>query len=140
MGSRSQGRRDLLKALAESLEQGRGMAPLLADMGRLQPQSPQQLEMLNKMFLALNDPLAVAAVVRGEMDLQASDASLRASKVPALALIGEFDPRKSDVDALARLMPNLKVVVIPAANHLTAFRDAEFIKNLKAFLEEHSTK
>jgi pimeloyl-ACP methyl ester carboxylesterase len=135
-----QDRLDLTKALAESLEQGKGMMPLLVDLARLQPQSPQQLELLNKMFLALNDPLAVAAVVRGEMDLQASEAKLRANKVPALALIGEFDPRKSDVDALAGLMPSLKVVVIPAANHMTAFRNAEFLKSLKAFLDEHSGK
>jgi pimeloyl-ACP methyl ester carboxylesterase len=135
-----QDRLDLTKALAESLEQGKGMMPLLVDLARLQPQSPQQLELLNKMFLALNDPLAVAAVVRGEMDLQASEAKLRANKVPALALIGEFDPRKSDVDALAGLMPNLKVVVIPAANHMTAFRNAEFVSSLKAFLADHSSK
>jgi pimeloyl-ACP methyl ester carboxylesterase len=135
-----QDRLDLTKALAESLEQGKGMMPLLVDLARLQPQSPQQLELLNKMFLALNDPLAVAAVVRGEMDLQASEAKLRANKVPALALIGEFDPRKIDVDALAGLMPNLKVVVIPAANHMTAFRNAEFVSGLKAFLAEHSSK
>ena len=135
-----QDRLDLTKALAESLEQGKGMMPLLVDLARLQPQSPQQLELLNKMFLALNDPLAVAAVVRGEMDLQASEAKLRANKVPALALVGEFDPRKSDVDALAGLMPNLKVVVIPAANHMTAFRNAEFVSSLKAFLADHSSK
>ncbi len=134
------GRRELMKSLAESLEQGQGVMPLLVDLTRLQPQSPQQVEMANKLFLSLNDPLAIAAVVRGEMDLQSSEAKLRANKVPALALIGELDPRKTDVDALAGLMPNLKVVVIPAANHLTAFSDAEFAKTLRAFLADHSGK
>ena len=60
--------------------------------------------------------------------------------LPALALIGELDPRKSDVDALAGLMPNLKLVLIPAADHMTAFRNPEFLKSLKAFLGEHFTK
>lgn len=117
----------LLNALAESLEQGKGVVPLLTDLGY----SPQQVEMLNPMFLAVNDPLAVAAVVRGEIslvpNLLLSEAKLRANKVPALALNGELDPRKSDVDALAGLIPRLKVVVIPAANHMTAFRNAEFL-------------
>jgi pimeloyl-ACP methyl ester carboxylesterase len=135
-----QDRIDLMKALAESLEQGKGIMPLLVDLARLQPQPPEQMEMLNKMFLAVNDPLAVAAVVRGEMNIEASEAKLRANKLPVLALIGELDPRKSDVDALAALMPSLKVVAIPGANHMTAFRSAEFLKSLKAFLDEHSGK
>jgi hypothetical protein len=44
------------------------------------------------------------------------------------------------IDALAGIMPNLKVVVIPAANHMTAFRNAEFVSSLKAFLADHSSK
>ncbi len=133
-----QGHRDMIQALAESLEHGKGMAPLIADLGY----PPEQVEPLNKMFLAMNDPLAVAAVVRGEMDflpnLLLSEAQLRATKVPTLLLNGEYDPRRSDVDALAGLMPSLKVVVIPGANHVTAPRNAEFVKSLKAFLDEHS--
>jgi pimeloyl-ACP methyl ester carboxylesterase len=135
-----QGHREMIEALAESLEKGKGIVPLLADLGY----SPEQVEPLNKVFLSMNDPLAVAAVVRGEMDflpsLLLSEAQLRANKVPTLLLNGEFDPRKSDVDALAALMPSLKVVVIPGANHATAVRNAEFLTSLKAFLREHSRR
>jgi pimeloyl-ACP methyl ester carboxylesterase len=53
-------------------------------------------------------------------------------------LIGELDARVSGVNWLRKLMPNLKVVVIPKASHMTAVEDPEFIKNLKAFLMEHS--
>lgn len=57
-----------------------------------------------------------------------------------LALIGELDPIKTGVDQLEGVMPNLKVVVIPGATHLTAFSSPVFIDNLKGFLAEHPAK
>jgi pimeloyl-ACP methyl ester carboxylesterase len=62
---------------------------------------------------------------------------LRANKIPALALIGEVDPLKAGVDNLDGLMPNLKIVVIPKANHLTAFVSPLFLQSLQSFLVEH---
>jgi hypothetical protein len=35
-------------------------------------------------------------------------------------------------------MPNLKVVVIPKADHMTAVGNPEFMKKLRAFLMEYS--
>jgi len=101
------------------------------------PMTPQQIEATNKMFLALNnDPLALAAVARNGMP-QVTEARLRANKIPALALIGEVDPLKAGVDNLDGLMPNLKIVVIPKANHLTAFVSPLFLESLLSFLAEH---
>jgi pimeloyl-ACP methyl ester carboxylesterase len=68
-----------------------------------------------------------------------TEGQLRANKVPVLSLIGELDPNKPGVDRLNGLMPNLKIVVIPKADHMTTFGDPEFIKNLKAILVEHSS-
>jgi pimeloyl-ACP methyl ester carboxylesterase len=53
-------------------------------------------------------------------------------------LIGEKDLLKKDVDRLNGLMPNLKIVVIPKANHLTAPSDPLFKKSIKDFLAENS--
>jgi len=131
----------MLTALAESLEQGKGIGPLIA---ALTPpgdaaMTPEQMEATTKMLMSFNDPLALAAVARGGLP-QVPEAKIRANKVPALALIGERDPLKAGVDHLDGMMPNLKVVVIPGATHLTAFASPVFIENLKSFLAEHPAK
>ena len=126
--------------LAESLEQGKGIAPLLTGLtpeGDPQP-TPEQLEIINKEFNSTQDPLALAALIRN-WGPSPTEAQIRSNKIPVLAVIGEKDPTKKDVDRLIGLMPNLKVVVIPEANHMTAPRDPLFIKNLNDFLLENSS-
>jgi pimeloyl-ACP methyl ester carboxylesterase len=128
-----------LSILADSLEQGKGIGPLVQALTPVgaKPPTPEEVDMANKYFLAKNDAMALAAVIRN-FPASPTEAQIRANKVPVLALIGELDPMKSGVDRLNGLMPNLKIVVIPKANHITAFADPEFIKSLKSFLIEHS--
>jgi pimeloyl-ACP methyl ester carboxylesterase len=128
-----------LNQIAESLEQGKGIGPLVVALtppGE-QPPPPDQVDAISKMILAGNDPLALAAVSRSLTAVHPSDAKIRSNRVPALALIGEADPLKPGVDALDGVMPNLKIVVIPKANHINAPADPLFLKTLRAFLEEH---
>ncbi len=123
-----------LRMLADSLEQGKGIGPLVQALTPVgaKPPTPEEIEVVNKYFLAKNDALALAALIRN-FPASPTEAQVRANKVPALALIGEVDPLKSGVDRLNGLMTNLKLVVIPGANHMTAPNSPEFIKNLKAF-------
>jgi pimeloyl-ACP methyl ester carboxylesterase len=127
---------------AQSLEQGKGVGPLILSLAppSAEPPTPQQIEAFNRMFLSQNDPLALAAVARGISNLQPSESKLRGNKTPALALVGELDPNKTEVHRLEEMAPNLKVVVIPGANHLNAVRHPEFLNNLKAFLAAHSDR
>jgi pimeloyl-ACP methyl ester carboxylesterase len=129
----------LREEMAESLEQGKGIEPLITFLNPIgaPPPTPEQIASSNKMFLSNNDVLALAAVMRNSAP-SPTEKQLRANRVPLLALVGELDSLKSSVDRLNGLVPNLKIVVIPKANHLTAVADPEFIKNLKAFLMEHS--
>jgi pimeloyl-ACP methyl ester carboxylesterase len=140
MGWTPPGQDDLAIAnLADSLEKGQGIGPLIRALAPVGSKPPTQAEvdMMNKYLMAKNDTMALAAVLRG-MPPQPTEAQIKANKVPVLALIGEVDPAKAGVDRLNGLMPNLKTVVIPGANHGTAHGNPEFIKNLKAFLSEHS--
>lgn len=128
-----------LATLANSLEQGKGIGPLVAALTPIgaKPPTPEEVDMANKYFMARNDALALAAAVRG-MPSSPTEAQIRANKVPVLALIGEVDPLKDSVDRLNGMMPNIKIVVIPGANHVTAPGNPGFITNIKAFLVEHS--
>jgi pimeloyl-ACP methyl ester carboxylesterase len=129
-------RRALMLRVAESAEKGNGLAPLLEDLspsGR--KPSPEQTEMLRKLFHSINDPLAIAAVARSAMDLEASEAKLRRYPGPLLIIVGELDPRKADAERLKALLPKAELRVIPGANHQNAFAKPEFRDSLKAFLD-----
>jgi pimeloyl-ACP methyl ester carboxylesterase len=56
---------------------------------------------------------------------------LRKNRVPALALVGELDARRTDTENLARVTPHLSLVVIPAANHQNAIRHPEFLNSIR---------
>jgi pimeloyl-ACP methyl ester carboxylesterase len=126
--------------LADSLEQGRGMGLLIEGLtppGRPKP-TAEQIEAINTMLTLMNDTKALAAVARGFGELGVSEASLKANRVPTLALIGADDPLKRGVDEVATLMKDLEVVVIDDTDHLTAFSSPEFVKALRGFLVKHS--
>jgi pimeloyl-ACP methyl ester carboxylesterase len=129
----------LLNQIADSLEQGKGIGPLIVALNPVgaPPPTAQAIEAINKRFLASNDPLALAAVARGHFP-PVMEAKVRANKIPVLALIGEVDPLKAGVDRLNGMLPHLKIVVIPGASHMTAFANPLFLSTLKSFLAEHS--
>ncbi len=133
-------RMEFLKELAESLEAGKGITPLILRLvpeGQPKP-SEEELQTMNQLVMALNDPLALAAVIRGMKGLTVTEQELRANKVPTLALIGALDPLKAGVDEMQKVMGKLDVVVIDDADHMSAFRSPVFVESLKAFLAEHS--
>jgi pimeloyl-ACP methyl ester carboxylesterase len=132
----------LREEIAKSLEGGKGLGPLfdrLTPAGRPKP-SPEQVNAINQMILGRNDAKALAAVMRGMKDLGVTEAQLKANQVPTLALIGEVDPLKTGVDAMKGKKPNLSIVVIEGADHMTAGGRPEFLKNLLDFLAKHRMK
>ncbi|MCC7292394.1 MAG: alpha/beta hydrolase [Phycisphaerales bacterium] len=137
-GGRPAGK-EFMTRLAESLEQGKGVGPLMealtpADRPKM---TEEQIAAVNTMVMRNNDALALAAVVRGFKGLEADEKLLRANKVPTLSIIGGIDPLKVDVDRLAGVMGSHKVVTIDGADHaMTMFRP-EFLASIKEFLAQH---
>ncbi len=130
-----------LNDLAESLDAGKGVGPLvgaLTPAGRPKP-TAAQIDAVNQMLMLTNDSKALAAVIRGMKGFSVPEEKLKANKVPTLALIGEIDPLKIGVDEMAERMANLKVTVIKGADHMTAFARPEFIGGLKDFIGSHAT-
>lgn len=127
--------------LAESLEKGKGIGPLLIAL--TPPSQPRPsaaaIQALNIALVGDNGKV-LAAVVRSWRTLAVSNEQLKDNKVPTLALIGENDPLKESVDILKDRMANLKIVVIDGTDHMNAFVSPVFIRELRQFLDKHRQK
>jgi pimeloyl-ACP methyl ester carboxylesterase len=130
----------LVLDLADSLEKGEGLGPLVTALtpdGR--PKPPEAtIKLINAAVLSVNDPLALAAAARGaagDHGLFASDAEIETVRAPVLAIMGSDDPLHGSIERLKRLLPAAKVVLIKKADHMTAWTRPEFMTELRAFLE-----
>ena len=133
-------RMKLLDEIGESLETGKGITPLLVSLtpkGKPAP-SPQMLQASNQMILAMNDPKALAAAIRGMRSLKVERSLLENNQVPALAIVGAIDPLREGVDEMATVMNNLEVVFIEGADHMTAIRDPKLIEGILRHIGDHA--
>lgn len=116
----------------------RDAGPLLRLMtppGQPEP-TDDEVAAVNASLFGRNDPEVLAAMMRSLLQLSRIPAdSLRANKVPTLALVGEHDPRVEEVERLAGVMANLEVIEIPGATHATSVRLAA--EDLLTFLDKH---
>ena len=101
------------------------------------PPTDAEIAAMNEALFARNDHQALAACARGMTSLfEASADSIRATKVPMLAIVGEHDtPNVVSVKRLATCVRGLEVVELPGANHATSVRPSA--KPLLAFLQKH---
>lgn len=131
----------LTDEIATALESGQGITPLikaLTPAGQPQP-TQEQLDSMNKMLTAMNDPLALAGVARGLKNLALPQEKIAAIKVPMRDIIGEIDPLKEGVDALKAANPAVDVVVIEGGDHMNTFGNPAFAAALKEFIDQHAT-
>ena len=127
--------------LADSLESGKGLGPLLVKLTPVGQPTPtaEEIETQNQFFLSANDPLALAAVVRGFDDLtNVSEAELRANKVPMLYVVGDLDPLKVEVGRAIGVISNAKVVTIANSDHITAINHPLLLDSIRSFLTQSS--
>jgi len=138
--SRREDDHSVIEAVAKSLEEGNGIAPLMKALtppGSVPP-TEEQIKSRNQMIMFANDPKALAACMRGMLKLQVTREQLVNNKVPVLAIVGDKDPLKKGVDAMDGVMSNLKVVIVKGGDHLSTFRSAQFQQTLNDFLAAHS--
>lgn len=133
----------MMTALAESLEQGKGIGPLIIALNPAgqPPPTEEAIAAANARVMAINDPLALAAVIRGGVaNRQITEERLRANRVPTLAVVGEIDPVKAGVDAMVGVMDNLEVKVLQGKDHLTAVADPALAQSMHTFFLAHSAQ
>jgi pimeloyl-ACP methyl ester carboxylesterase len=138
--SRAEDDHTVIEAVAKSLEAGNGIAPLMKALtppGRPVP-TDEQVKTRNQLIMANNDPKALAACIRGMLNLEITKQQLEKNKVAVLAIIGEKDPLKAGVDNMTGVLANLKVVVVPNGDHMSTFQSPKFQEALNEFLHEHS--
>ena len=129
--------------IASSLEQGGGLRLLIQRL--MPPDEPPvpvaNLERASQELIRRNDPLALAAILRGYPARGITDDELKAVRVPLLAIVGSADPNVRGVQALKLLLPDLQVVVIDKATHVGPPRGAparpEFVAAVRAFIAAH---
>ena len=102
---------------ADALARG-DAGPLLTALippGRPQP-TQEEIKAASKQRAASNDMQAVSAAIRA-LGFADSVDELRKNRTPTLAVVGELDPNREDVEAMALEMTALQVVVIPNRDH-----------------------
>ena len=83
------------------------------------------------------DRFALAAVSRGMQDQVITPAQAAAVKVPTLGVVGSLDGYLADFKELAKLRPDMKLVVIEGASHggaTGAMRRPEFVAAVREFI------
>lgn len=136
---------DDLRAEAEAGEMERGSLEL--QMLRLSPPGEPsrpvplpdaaQIEQRSAAFLAGKDCRALAAVRRSNKAQVVTAAQLAAVRVPVLGIVGSADPYLAGFEALKKVMPQLKVVVLDGAIHASAPSHPGFVPALLGFLRLH---
>jgi pimeloyl-ACP methyl ester carboxylesterase len=101
------------------------------------PPSEEEIRRRSAKSLAGKDVLALAAIRRSNADQVVTDRELAAVTVPTLAIVGADDPYRTDLEALKKIMPQLKLVTVPGATHGSAPSKPEFVEALLAFLAAH---
>ncbi len=129
-----------LAALAHieaDLRSGRGIGPLTAYLG----DEREKPGLLHTMFVKLmtrylNDGAALAAMVGAIPELAVTEEDLRRIPVPMCSIVGSRDPLRVGVEAMEGLVPDLTVVVLDGADHISAPRRPQMLRALRSFLRQ----
>jgi pimeloyl-ACP methyl ester carboxylesterase len=124
--------------LAESIDKGQGVGPLLETFvppGHPRPDQAQLAEM-SKQFLAGRDPGSLAALFRSVRLIHLDPAALNTNRVPTLALVGENDGAKREVAGLKDRVGHLQIDIIPETDHNTTPMSPEFVRRVISFVDQ----
>jgi len=126
---------DALPKLADDLEAGKGIGPLMGSLGdeRRKPGLAHWLwvKLITRYF---NDARALIAVIRSAPELAVSEAELRDIDVAVCSIVGSRDPLTASVDAMRGKVADHTVHVVEGADHIATPMRPEFHRELRSFL------
>jgi len=128
---------DALPRMAEALESGKGIGPLMQGLGRerAQPSLTHRL-WVKVMTRYFNDSHALVGVIRGTPALALTTDELAAIEVPILSVVGERDPMLVSARAMVDTLRNPRLVVIRGADHVETPMRSELVEALREFLRD----
>jgi pimeloyl-ACP methyl ester carboxylesterase/diadenosine tetraphosphate (Ap4A) HIT family hydrolase len=130
---------DAVHRTIASLDAPGSMRPLLDYFVTPGSMTAEQVDALDATICAANDNGAMAAMLRNWQGMDTEPAKLAANRVPCLAVIGQGDPLRADLQATAERMPNLRVEIMRGHDHMTAFQDPGMAAAIKAFVGAHAS-
>jgi pimeloyl-ACP methyl ester carboxylesterase len=141
-GARPDDDHRLWDRVAASLENGDGIRPLIEHIWPSGEPAPTeaQIDAISEQTLASNDARALAAVARQYREFATSKSELRCIRVPVLAVIGSRDAFRPSVDRLAALMPQVTVVIVDSASHVSILEHSALRRTIIAFLDDDQSK
>lgn len=133
---------ELMDATAETLEQNKGMGPLvIALMPAGGPKlSPELAGAMSKLALGDNDQKVLAAVIRGQKELIVTEEQLKANKVPVQFVHGSQESGlvKERVAEAKKVLPDATFMVIEKNDHRSTVGSPEFHAAVLEFLRKYS--
>jgi pimeloyl-ACP methyl ester carboxylesterase len=129
---------EALRRTVGTLEASGSIRPVLDYFVTPGSMSAEEVAAIDAALRDANDSAALAAMLRNWQGMDADPAKLAASRVPCLAVIGELDPLRADLEATAERMPNLRVEIMRGHDHMTAFRDPGIADTIRAFVGAHA--
>ena len=97
----------------------------------------EQIQQASADLLAGNDPLALAALLRGGGNLSVQQTDLAATSLPILGVAGSADLALTRLRELKMSLPQLEVAEIQGAGHQAARLRPEFGQAVERFLAAH---
>lgn len=127
-----------LEAIAQEIETERRFNLLLREVGLTRRGFDRvKVFAVNRVFRAINDTDAIAAVVRSLPELEVSEAELCANQVPVLFAVGEHDPLRRGVENLEGVMQGYEIVYIRGGNHYSTLNRRALVAAIRDFIEAH---
>lgn len=134
-GQRGGPREQLPAEVADSLKEGR-LGPLVRWLTRADI-TPEELALIQQAS-ATNDMRAVAAAFQGDAVQPAlTAADLDATTVPTLAVVGDLDVFREEVERMVVAVAGVEALIIPGASHIMAVGRPEFLTAVLGFLQRH---
>jgi pimeloyl-ACP methyl ester carboxylesterase len=81
-----------------------------------------------------NDPVALAAVSRGMLNVTVTEDVLRSNRVPILGVFGEHDPAKPSGASMEGIARNFTMLLVPGLDHHTLPGSEEFRGAIRKFI------
>ncbi|HPO13084.1 MAG TPA: alpha/beta hydrolase [Candidatus Hydrogenedentes bacterium] len=123
------------EAVAQAMEKGKGFGPLNKRLGLGDGPPPLYEKLVMKLALYyFNDRRALAATMRGGLELAVSEEELRANRVPVLVMVGSKDGLRPDSEELAKRMANCALVIVEGGGHINTSGKTAFHTGLLSFL------